>query len=305
MTPLRRRLSVLFVAILLALFRAADPAFGQDKFKIALWGDSRENLDHACEQIADVLLNKITDWDIQVHTGDFTHHGAREDWERTLGFKGVRQLFQKGRILLSTSNHDAEDPADRAIWDEYTKGVLPTNPVDHSTHFYGFRRGNVRIAVCDSYFTDSLTMQNWLDDFLKDARPSDWLIGVWHNVSYGDLTYKETYLPKCGEWIRSLQRHGGDFILNGHAHVYVRTKPLAPDGTLDEKSGLVTIINGTGGASWKEPVTPREKIAYTPSERSFPTITFLTFSGDSANVRTVDVRPESNLKVIDEWGWKR
>jgi hypothetical protein len=177
--------------------------------------------------------------------------------------------------------------------------------VDNSTHFYGFHRGNVYIAVCDAYFTDSLTMQNWLEDFVRDVKPTDWLIGVWHNVSYGDLTYKESYLPKCAAWIQTLQRHGGDFIFSGHAHVYVRTKPLAPGGEIDEKTGIVHIINGTGGASWKEAVTPQPKIAFTPDVRSFPTITFITFSGNSAHLQTVDARPDSRLKIIDDWTWTR
>jgi hypothetical protein len=49
------------------------------KVKLALWGDSRENLDQATEQIASVLLNDITDWDVQVHSGDFTHRGGEVD----------------------------------------------------------------------------------------------------------------------------------------------------------------------------------------------------------------------------------
>lgn len=28
-------------------------------------------------------------------------------------------------------------------------------------------------------------------------------------------------------WLDSLYRHGCNFVLNGHAHVYLRTKPLA------------------------------------------------------------------------------
>jgi predicted phosphodiesterase len=281
----------------------------QEKVTIALWGDSRENLDNACSEIASILLHDITDWDVQVHTGDFTHHGVDKDWVRSLGFPGVQELFVKDRFLMCTSNHDAQEEHNgsrdkQLAWDKHTAGVLPINDADSSTHFFGWHKGNVYIVFCDGYFTDSTLMQQWLDHYLDRVEPQDWLIGVWHNPAYA-LTYKEAYLPRCREWVESLERHGGDFILNGHAHQYVRTKPLMPDGSVDGGRGMVTIINGTGGASWKDPAPLGPSIAYTPSEKSFPCITFLTLKGNTASVKTVDARPGKGLRTIDEWTWQR
>ncbi len=295
----RFRLSVFFIFILFA----AENASAQDKTTIALWGDSRENLDHACEQIATVLERQITDWDIQVHTGDFTHHGTEEDWQRTLSFPGMKELYVPGKFLLCTSNHDASgeggNPATvRDIYDKHTRSILPINDADSTTHFYAWHKANVYIIVLDAYFSDSAVVQHWLDSYLERVQPNDWLIGVWHNPAYG-FTYKEPYIDRCRGWLESLYRHGGDFIFNGHAHVYVRTKRLLPDGTINEKKGLIHIINGTGGASWKDPVPAAPQIAFTPSVRSFPVITFITFEGRTAILRTVDARPESHLKIID------
>jgi len=277
----------------------------QDKVKIALWGDSRENLDNATSEIADVLLHKITDWDFQAHTGDFTHDGKEESWQKTLKAKGIDSIYINSRFYLCTSNHDAKDADSRANWDKHTSGILPVNNADNTTHFYAVHKGNVNIVFLDGYFTDLKVMQKWLDDYLAKTDPKDWLIGVWHNVSYGDLTYKESYLQTCQPWIESLYKHGCKFIFNGHAHVYVRTKPLLPDETIDEKKGIVTIINGTGGASWKDPIKENSRIAFTPSEKSFPTITFLTFDGNKAHLETVDCRPGNNLKVIDSYEYQK
>jgi hypothetical protein len=130
--------------------------------------------------------------------------------------------------------------------------------------------------------------------------PDDWIIGVWHNPAYA-LTYKETYLSHCRGWLESLARHGGDFVFNGHAHIYLRTKPLLPDGTVDEQNGIVHIINGTGGASWKDPAAMSPQVAFTPSVKSFPVVTFITFEGRVATLRTVDARPEKHLQVIDTY----
>ena len=77
------------ICVFVAAFIAPRTFLAQEKVTVALWGDSRENLDNACEQIASVLLHDITDWDVQVHTGDFTHHGSEEDWQKSLGYKGM------------------------------------------------------------------------------------------------------------------------------------------------------------------------------------------------------------------------
>jgi|GEM_PF-1465754 len=286
---------------------AATASAGKAKVKLALWGDSRENLDQACENIASVLLKDITDWDVQVHSGDFTHGGTEKDWRQSLGYKGMDQLFVKGRFLMCTSNHDADEqhrPGSRAIYDRFTRDVLPVNSADHTTHFYSWDRGNVHIAFCDGFFTEPAVMQAWLDAYVKSIPKGDWLLGVWHDPAYA-VTYKEDYLSTCRPWLDAIQSHGGKFILNGHAHVYLRTKPLRPDGAVDAKAGMVHIINGTGGASWKDPVPADPKIAFTPSVRSFPCITFLTFEGESVTVQTVDARPGSKLKVIDEFKWTK
>ncbi len=281
----------------------------EPKVTVALWGDSRENLDQACENIASILLHEITDWDVQVHTGDFTSNGTEEDWRRSLCYGEIKDLFVAGKFLLCTSNHDTDQvPRDthskRATWDKYTRGVLPINDQDGTTHFYAWHKGNVHIVFCDRFLTDSTTMQLWLDRYLEQVKPEEWLIAVWHNPVF-DVTYKPASLPACGPWLESLAKHGGDFIFNGHAHLYLRTKTLLPDGTFDEAKGMAHIINGTGGASWKDPTPMGPQIAFTPSERSFPCITFVTFEGNTAKVRTVDARPGKNLETIDSWTWTK
>ncbi len=270
--------------------------------KIALWGDSRENLDNACENIAYILINDITDWDLLVHTGDFTSKGREEDWQRSLNYKGIDKLFIPGKFFMCTSNHDDN----QETYDKYTDGILPVNAANNTTHFYAHQMGNVHVIFCDAYFTDAAVMQNWLNNYLeKNVNQDDWLIGVWHPPSYGDLSYKSSYLEKCQPWLESLHEYGGDFIFNGHAHVYVRSKPLLPDGTVDYEKGMVHIINGTGGASWKPAQEYSEKTAFTPDSESFASITFVTLDKNTAVIQTIDARPGNNLAVIDEWTWEK
>jgi predicted phosphodiesterase len=296
--------ALVFLTAFAAAFYAQSLT-GPRKITIAVWGDSRENLDNACVEIADVLLHKMTGWDFQIHNGDFTHHGRAEDWQRTLHYRGIDSLYVRGRFYMCTSNHDAEPPDVRPVYDRNTADVLPVNSTDGTTHFYAVEKGNVHIFFCDGYFTPAEVMQRWLDSSLALVPDSDWVIGVWHNPAYDDISYKEGYMEKCGGWLRSIARHGRGFIINGHAHIYVRTKPLDPDGTPDDDHGLVNIVNGTGGASWKDPAPHSEKVAFTPQGKSFPCIAFLTFEGQDVSLTTVDARPESNLNVIDSWSWHK
>ncbi|UCH11308.1 MAG: metallophosphoesterase [Fidelibacterota bacterium] len=273
----------------------------QDRVKIALWGDSRENLDSACTQITDLLLHRITDWDFQIHTGDFTSTGSDQDWIRSLNYEGMDSLFLPGKFFMCTSNHDDN----QTTYDYYTAGVLPINSADSTTHFFTYHQGNVHIVACDGYFTDASVMESWLDQELSDIPADDWLIGFWHPPCYGDLTYKDDYTHKCGPWLEKFQAHGGDFIFHGHAHVYVRSHPLLPDGQVDEEEGMVHIVNGCGGASWKSPQTVVTKTAFTPDTTSFAVVTFITLEEGNALIQTIDARPDRNLRVIDEWMWQR
>jgi hypothetical protein len=271
----------------------------QEKVKIAIWGDSRENHLGACENITEYLLHEETDWDFQVHTGDFTHAGYDEHWQKSLNYKGMDSLYIPGKFFMCTSNHD--DVV--STWDNYTAGVLPINFTDSTTHFFHHQMGNVHVITCDAYFTNSETMNNWLEQELATIPEEDWVIGVWHNPCYGDITYKSSYLNNCSPWLEKFYAYGGDFIFHGHAHTYVRSHPLLPDGTVDHENGIVHIINGCGGASFKSPQTVVEKTAFTPSVNSFACITFVTIEGNSASVRTVDVRKLVNWGTIDEWTW--
>jgi len=295
------RIVTLFLILLFVSTAFHSVLLAQQKVKIALWGDSRENMDNACSDIAHILLYKITDWDFQIHCGDFTHDGTDAAWQKAFHYPGVDSIYVRGKFYMCTSNHEFKDSSGRGNYDKYTAGVLPVNSTDGTTHFYSYHVSNVDVIFCDGYATNKDIMQHWLDSLLSTIPKSDWIIGVWHNPTYGDLSYKESYAETCMLWVESLYKHHCKLIFNGHAHIYLRTKPLRPDGTVDENDGIVHVINGTGGASFKDAAPVTAKTAFSPSEKSFPCITFLTIYGNNAELTTVDARPGQNLRVIDTY----
>lgn len=301
MRPTRRSIfgCALWLGAFLSILLTSVPSWAE--VTIAFWGDSRLNADNATAQILKVLQKDPAQWDIIVHSGDFTQTGSDADWRRSLGFPGMKDAFVKGKFFMCTSNHDAN----KKMYDKYTKGVLPTNDADGTTHFFHHQQGNVHILACDGYFTKEKVMVSWLKKQLKDIPKDDWIIGLWHNPCYGDITYKSSYLSKCRAWLNLLQARGGHLILHGHAHVYLRTHPLMPDGKVDHKKGMVHIINGTGGASFKPAQKMTKKTAFTPKSKSFATICFLTFDKNKLHVKTIDARAGKNRAVIDEWTWTK
>jgi predicted phosphodiesterase len=293
--PARAHRRLLVGFLLGALLLPASAAHAQ-RVKLAVWGDSRENLGGAVEHITSILLKDVTDWDAVLHAGDFTHAGSADDWKRSLAFPGIAQLFQAGKFLMCTSNHDDN----LATWNAYTRGVLPTNDADRTTHFYAWKKGNVHVIVLDGFFAAADVQQRWLDAYLAKVPPTDWIVAMWHDPSYAKITYKGAF-KKARPWLDSLYAHGATLVVNGHAHVYVRTKPLTPGGLLDPRRGIVHVVNGAGGASWKDPQPMTAMTAFTPATKSFPCITFLTFDGDRLHLETIDARPDRRREVIDRW----
>jgi len=51
-----------FIRLVALLFLTPIYSQAQDRVRIAVWGDSRENYLGACENITDYLLHKDTDW---------------------------------------------------------------------------------------------------------------------------------------------------------------------------------------------------------------------------------------------------
>ena len=235
-----QRLQLQFVLFFLIYsLSSISNLWSQDRIRIAIWGDSKDNHLGACENITDHLLHEDTDWDFQIHTGDFTDTATDSSWQKSLNYAGIDSVFVAGKFFMCTSNHDAV----RDTYDKYTAGILPINSADSTTHFYHYQMGNVHLFACDAYFTNPTVMNDWLDQELATIPKDDWLIGFWHNPCYGDITYKDSYLDVCSPWLEKFYAHGGDFIIHGHAHTYVRSFAVITFLTLEENKAYIETID--------------------------------------------------------------
>ncbi len=292
------------------------------KTKLALWGDGYVP-DTRIRNVVYALHDSITDWDFITHVGDMTLYGREEDWQKQLGFQPFKDLFEgkDGKpFLLCTSNHEATyNDGNSANWNKFTAGILPTNDVDGTTHFYHYTHKTatetVHVFACDDYWTDEKVVEEWLKKELATVNPNDWIIGLWHNPGFDDMSYKGGYVSTHG-WIKVLAEAGGDFIFNGHAHIYHRTHILDANGDVlvDCKSnvvsetrpkGMVHIINGATGAGLNpdQILQPNHLTAYTPGIKVESWFTTITFEGNKAHLKTYDAYGGDALTVEDEWEW--
>ena len=85
----------------------------------------------------------------------------------------------------------------------------------------------------------------WLDADLTAAGSRN-VIAMWHKPLFTSESNGGN--PEVRPLFATLYAHGVDLVLTGHAHLYERFAPQAPDGTADPAFGVRQFIVGTGGA---------------------------------------------------------
>ena len=87
----------------------------------------------------------------------------------------------------------------------------------------------------------------WLKADLT-AHPSRCTLAYWHHPRWSSGT-EHGNSSQVAPFVRLLYNAGAEVILSGHEHNYERYAPQTPRGTLDETTGIVQFVVGTGGYS--------------------------------------------------------
>jgi predicted MPP superfamily phosphohydrolase len=146
-------------------------------------------------------------------------------------------------------NHDYHDFASASAKDQnkmayYQNFTIPKNGelggVPSSTEsYYSYDIGNVHFLALDSYGPDNKGMYmydqmgdqtTWVIKDLK-ANQKKWVVAYWHHPPYTKGSHDsdtEILLIKIREnFLKNIEEYGVDLVLNGHSHVYERTKLIA------------------------------------------------------------------------------
>ncbi len=105
--------------------------------------------------------------------------------------------------------------------------------------YYSYDIGNVHFLALDSYGPDSKGMYMydqmgeqtaWVIKDL-DANKKKWVVAYWHHPPYTKGSHdsdSESLLIKIREnFIKNIEDYGVDLVLNGHSHVYERTRLIS------------------------------------------------------------------------------
>lgn len=167
-----------------------------------------------------------------VVTGDVVYEkGTQEEYDTKL-FPVYRTLLSRAPWFPTLGNHDVRT-GDGA---PYLKNwYLPNNE-----RWYSFDWGDVHFVALDSNsdFGEGTPQDAWLEEDLA-ASEAAWKVAYFHHPPYTASNHEPSKSIRAA-WVPLFEEHGVQLVLNGHNHVYERTRPIR---------GVTYVVTGGGGAS--------------------------------------------------------
>ncbi|MGG4128446.1 S-layer homology domain-containing protein [Paenibacillus illinoisensis] len=200
----------------------------------------------------DKALTTIPNAQFVVHNGDIVDKGVKEEqWNWLLGHSQSSLL--NTTIVPSAGNHEDEN---FAFIDHFNLDV-PENSATETGAYYSYDYSNAHFVVLNSnedseeYNNFSAEQVQWLQDDVKEARKNgaDWIIVNIHKGPYttsnhatdSDIIGPNGVRNKIAPLMAELEI---DFVLQGHDHIYARTKPIDKTGKAKDAVKITETLNG-------------------------------------------------------------
>jgi hypothetical protein len=159
-----------------------------------------------------------------------------DDWDKLFGYG--KKFFAARPLMPSIGNHDAIDGLGAGLYlgllglpENGPKGV----PVESS---YSFEYANAFFVMLD-VTTPVEEHTAWLDAELAKAN-GKWTFVVFHFPPYSPDDSNPEIMEK---WVPVMEKHKVDFVVSGHVHNYLRTKPIRNGNPVAKREhGIVYVI---------------------------------------------------------------
>lgn len=194
------------------------PRINSTNFSFLAIGDSRTGL-NIWNQVAN-LAHTITP-DFTIFSGDIVSNGkSTTDWDNW--FNNGKTFIEGNLIFHSMGNHDAFSvPTYQNVFE------LPKSVPETGTNlYYSFTYGEAVFISLNSEDAANVEQYNWLLKTLKANAEKKWKIIFFHRPFYTIGGHAGEMDPYFGTWWKAFDDYGVDLIVNGHDHMYERTKPL-------------------------------------------------------------------------------
>ncbi len=233
-----------------------SPPINTDAFSFVAFGDSRGGID-VWQTISNLTNSKLPDF--TVFNGDIVSDAnitsQWDDW-----FDYGKTFLEKNLVLHALGNHDA-----LSVPNYLNNFELPkSTPVTGTELYYAVPYGEAVFISLDSEIPNDVAQYNWLVSTLQANASKKWKIVFFHKPFY-------TIGPHIGEmdsyfntWWKAFDDYGVDLILNGHDHMYERSKPINRNISLTSPvasygsqpyEGRCEIVCGGAGAGLTDPST--------------------------------------------------
>ncbi|MEK6989895.1 S-layer homology domain-containing protein [Paenibacillus sp. FSL K6-1566] len=197
-------------------------------------------------------LAAVPDAAFVVHNGDVVENGTSEqEWNWLLGHS--QASLMNTTIAPSAGNHENKNFA----FYEHFNVKTPENAATLTGAYYSYDYSNAHFIVLNSnensseYANFSNEQVAWMKQDAEQARAAgaEWIIVNIHKGPYttsnhatdNDIIGANGVRNKIAPLMNEL---GIDLVLQGHDHIYARTKPIKQDGTAEDAVKITETLNG-------------------------------------------------------------
>lgn len=197
-------------------------------------------------------LASVPEAQFVVHNGDIVDKGVKEEqWNWLLGHSQDSLLHTT--LAPSAGNHEDKNYA----FIEHFNLQVPENSATETGAYYSYDFSNAHFVILnsnedsDAYDNFSVDQVEWLKQDVQQAKKAgaQWIIVNIHKGPYttsnhatdSDIMGANGVRNKIAPIMAELEI---DFVLQGHDHIYARTKPIKADGKAAEPVKITEMLNG-------------------------------------------------------------
>lgn len=218
---------------------SASPA----PFTFLYFGDAQNRIRPMWARVVRKSLEFAPGARLVIHAGDLiNNHNRDEQWGEW--HEAAALLHRSVPALPVPGNHEhgrADDGSRRITVNWRPQFTLPLNGVpgiEETNYFIDFQ--GVRFVALNSNEKQQ-EQAEWLDRILAD-NPNRWTVAFFHHPIFSGARKRDNKQLRA-LWQPVFDRHGVDLVLNGHDHVYARTRLVRGDG---KPGGTVYVVSVSG-----------------------------------------------------------
>ncbi|WIV21320.1 S-layer homology domain-containing protein [Paenibacillus polygoni] len=223
-------------------------------------------------------LQTVTDAQFVVHNGDIVDKGTKEEqWDWLLGHS--QDSLLQTTIVPSAGNHEDENYA----FYEHFHINEPDGSATETGAYYSFDYSNAHFIVLNSnedsaeYANFSKEQVEWLKKDAAAAKKAGarWIIVNIHKGPYTTSNHATDEDIMGANGVRNqiaplMAELDIDFVMQGHDHIYARTKPITSEGKATSPEKITETLNGEtieysvnpDGSIYMIPATAGPKVYY-------------------------------------------